>query len=129
MNYLAAMILIGVEMNEPLAYTILVKLMDEEGYKLSGLYEKEMRKLFEISEYLEQWIHAEEPEIELILSSQGLQLGTIFAGPLFTLFANIADLQISLRVLDRVIHNRSYALKQIIKNVISNMKYKIIKST
>lgn len=39
MNYLAALILIGVEMNEPLAFTIFVKLMDEEGYKLSGFYE------------------------------------------------------------------------------------------
>lgn len=39
MNYLAAMILIGVEMNEPLAYAIFVKIMDGEGYKLSGLYE------------------------------------------------------------------------------------------
>jgi hypothetical protein len=39
MNYLAGLILIGVENKEDLAFTILVKLMDEPGFQLSGLYE------------------------------------------------------------------------------------------
>jgi hypothetical protein len=44
MNYLAALILIGVDMREDLAYTIFVKLMNE--HELAGLYDPSLSQLF-----------------------------------------------------------------------------------
>jgi hypothetical protein len=56
MNYLAALILIGVGMDENLAFTILLYLMEKEGYELSGLYEKSLKKLFEFSDHIYSWL-------------------------------------------------------------------------
>jgi hypothetical protein len=50
MNYLASLILIGVEFDEALAFTILTKLMENDGYKLASLYEHNLSGLFEFAE-------------------------------------------------------------------------------
>lgn len=64
MNYLAALILIGVSMKEDLAFTILVKLMESEGYELSGMYEITLRKLFEFTDSIFSWLLGEETQLE-----------------------------------------------------------------
>ena len=54
MNYLAALILIGVDMKEDLAYTIFVKLMNEHG--LSGLYDTGLTKLYEMTDTVHDYL-------------------------------------------------------------------------
>jgi hypothetical protein len=56
MNYLAGLILVGVDMKQDLAFTILVKLMESDGYNLSGLYEQSLRKLFEFTDHIYSWL-------------------------------------------------------------------------
>jgi hypothetical protein len=38
MNYLTALILVGVDMKEDIAFTILMKLMEDKDFDLQGLY-------------------------------------------------------------------------------------------
>jgi hypothetical protein len=67
MNYLTALILVGVNMQEDLAFTILVKLMEGEGYELSGMYEITLRKLFEFTDSIYSWLLGKEAQLEVHL--------------------------------------------------------------
>lgn len=61
MNYLAALILIGVDMREDLAYTIFVKLMNE--HDLAGLYDPSLCRLMAMTQQVHQWLSQNEPDL------------------------------------------------------------------
>lgn len=65
MNYLAAMILIGVEMNEVYAYTILVRLLtfenEDDHFKLGSLYDKNLSGTLSLSASIEDWLRLSHP--------------------------------------------------------------------
>lgn len=69
MNYLASLILLAVEMDQPLAFTILSKLMEDEYFKLEDLYGGSnpipMKKVFDISDQIVGWLHGKEPALGL----------------------------------------------------------------
>jgi len=56
MNFLVALILVGVDMDEFLAFTILDKIMLGEGYNLSGLYESSLSSLYVMSDHIYSWL-------------------------------------------------------------------------
>ena len=60
MNYLAAMILIGVEMNEVYAFTILVRLLrnvnEDDNFVLGSLYDKNLSGTLSLSASIEDWM-------------------------------------------------------------------------
>ncbi len=59
MNYLAGLILIGVNMQEGVAFTILLKLMEGEGFNLHELYGHSLKLLFEFSDCVYSWLLSE----------------------------------------------------------------------
>ena len=63
MNYLAGLILIGVDYNEVSAFAILEKLMGDYG-QLRTLYGGQLIKLFSLSDHIYTWMLEEEPELE-----------------------------------------------------------------
>lgn len=92
MNYLTGLILVGVGMKEDLAFTILIKLMEADGFGLAGLYDPTLKKLFEFADHVYSWLLMERPKLEECFSEAGLPLTTMLASPFMALFANIADL-------------------------------------
>ena len=65
MNYLAAMILIGVEMDEVYAFTILVRLLtfenEDDNFVLGSLYDKNLSGTLSLSASIEDWLHLSHP--------------------------------------------------------------------
>jgi len=126
MNYLAGLILVGVDFDEVTAFTILDKLMNERA-QMASLYEGQLVKLYRLSDAVYSWLLQEEPELEEFLSEQGVPLTTLLAGPFMAIFANIVDIDTALHVLDRLVLQKEDALINIIKQVLSFMKLKMLK--
>jgi hypothetical protein len=65
MNYLAAMILIGVEMDEVYAFTILVRLLtfenEDKNFVLGSLYDKNLSGTLSLSASIEDWLSLSHP--------------------------------------------------------------------
>lgn len=121
MNYLAALILIGTSYDEPLAFTILVKLMlysCDGKHDLSGLYSHSLQSLLDMSDQVYTWLLTEPKmaEIEKYISDSGIPMSTLLAGPFMAIFANLIDLESSLHVLDRLILDGKSALIEIVKH-------------
>ena len=124
---MAGLILIGVEFNEVSAFVILEKILGEYG-QMSSLYDGKLTKLFSLSDHVYSWLLEAEPELEELVSTHGVPLTTLFAGPLMAVFANIfEDPEICLKILDRIILQKEFALISIIKHVFSSMKGELLK--
>lgn len=117
MNYLAGLVLVGVDMKEDLAFTILIRLMEADGFDLAGLYDPTLKKLFEFADHVYSWLLSESPKLEECFREAGLPLTTMLASPFMALFANITGMKTSLHVLDRLIMGKTDALVDIIKFV------------
>lgn len=103
MNFLCGLILIGVDYNEISAFVILERLLGEYG-QLGTIYDCKLTKLFSLSDHVYTWLLTEEPELEELISSHGVPLTTLFAGPLLAVFANIfEDPETCLNIVDRLI--------------------------
>ena len=102
MNFLAGLILIGVDFNELLAFVILDKLLGEYG-QIGQMYEGSLIKLFNLSDHIYSWLLEEEPILEEIITNHGVPLTTLLAGPLMALFANVFEESVCMIVLDRLI--------------------------
>lgn len=124
MNYLAGLILIGVQMREEVAFTILLTLMESDKYRLDGMYQHDLRKLFELTDQIHAWLMSEEPQICELLNY--IPLTTILAGPFMALFANITDLHVSLHVLDRLVLGQIDSLVDIVKSVFRGQKKRLL---
>jgi hypothetical protein len=62
MNYIVALILIGVEMDEVLAFKILRSLMEREiatNFKMQSIYENSLSGLFTMTERIQLWLKLE----------------------------------------------------------------------
>jgi Rab-GTPase-TBC domain len=106
MNYLVAMILIGVEMNEDYAFTILVHLLTypgEDNFKLESLFDTNLSGTHSLSTSIEEWLKQSHPEIAEYLEQFHMRLGFMLSGPFMTFFSNKLDLLNSMHVLDRTI--------------------------
>ena len=64
MNFLAALVLIGVNFNEVSAFIVLDKLLSEQHGQLASLYDSNLTKLFSLSDDVYSWLLEEEPELE-----------------------------------------------------------------
>ena len=64
MNFLAALVLIGVNFNEVSAFIVLDKLLSEQHGQLASLYDSKLTKLFSLSDDVYSWLLEEEPELE-----------------------------------------------------------------
>lgn len=94
MNYLAALILIGVDMKEDLAYTIFVKLMNE--HNLSGLYDPSLSQLYKMTDQVHEWLGLNEPALCEMFQEQGIPLSSVLAGPWMSMMATKLNLFVSL---------------------------------
>ena len=59
MNYLAAMILFGVDMQEDYAFTILVHLLsrvEDDGFKLEALFDSQLSGVLALSSTMQEWL-------------------------------------------------------------------------
>ena len=121
MNYLVGLILIGVDMDEVSAFLILERLLGQHG-QLGSLYAGQLTKLFDMSDHIYTWMLETEPELEQLISSHGVPLTTLLAGPFMAIFANILSIDTCLLVLDRLMLYKEGALIDIIKNVFVEMK-------
>ena len=90
MNFLAGLILIGVDFNELQAFVILEKLMGSYAH-LDQIYGGSLIKLFSLSDHIYSWLLEEEPILEEIISNHGVPLTTLMAGPLMAVFANVFE--------------------------------------
>ena len=128
MNFLAGLILIGVDFDEVSAFVILDRLLSEEHGQLASLYDGKLTKLFSLSDDVYAWMCATEPELEQLVEHHGVPLTTLFAGPLMAVFANIfEDWSTPLKILDRLILQKDFALVSIIKHVFRSMKPQLLK--
>ena len=127
MNFLAGLILIGVDFNEVSAFVILEKLLGEYG-GLASIYDGKLSKLFSLSDHVYSWLLQTEPELEELVSNHGVPLTTLFAGPLMACFSNVFEHpEVPLFILDRLILQKDQALVNIIKFVYRNMKQELLK--
>lgn len=126
MNYLAALLLIGVNMKQDLAFTIMVKLMESPEYDLQALYSPTLKKLFEFADNVYVWLLQELPQLEDHLMQAGIPLTTMLASPFMALFANLTDVETALHVLDRMVLLGAETLVQIVKQVFRGANCKIM---
>lgn len=126
MNYLAGLILIGVDFDQVRAFVIFVHLLGDYA-QLSSLYDGNLTKHFTLSDHVYSWLLAEEPELEQLFSSHEIPITTLFAGPFMAVFANIFDdPDTCLHIVDRLILQKEMALVNIIKHVFKNMKKELL---
>ena len=116
-------------MQEGVAFTILLKLMEGEGFVLHELYGESLKLLFEFSDCVYSWLLSEQPKLEMHLSKCGIPLTTMLASPFMALFANISSQTVSLSVLDRLILYKTDALIDIIKLVLTTASPYLLKLT
>lgn len=64
MNYLAALILVAVKMEEALAFSIMIRLMEGAKHNFARLYEPKLQLLFELTDTVYAWLLIEEPRLE-----------------------------------------------------------------
>ena len=64
------------------------------------------------------WLYNDEHELEQFFESHQLPFTTLTASPFMALFATIVELDVAMRVLDRVILDKSQALTNIMKHVL-----------
>lgn len=130
MNYLAAMILIGVEMNEVYAFTILHRLLtnvnEDDNFSLGSLYDNNLSGMIALSSLIEEWLRSSHPKIYEYLENYQMRLSYMLSGPFMTMFSNKLELAPCLHVLDRVILLGSQALTSIVKNVYAGSEQKIL---
>jgi len=126
MNYLAALILVAVRMDEALAFSILIRLMEGAKHNFARLYEPKLLLLFELTDTVYAWLLSEEPILENKISSAHIPLATMLASPFMGLFANIAPYDVCLRVMDQFVLNGNQAMCNIIKQVLRAQKEKIL---
>ena len=127
MNYLCGLILIGVDFNEVSAFVIFEKLLGEYG-QLASIYDRKLTKLMSLSDHVYTWLLETDPELEELVSTHGVPLATLFAGPLMACFATtFEDPDICLRIIDRLILQKEVALVNIIKHVFKNMRGELLK--
>jgi hypothetical protein len=103
MNYLAALVLVGVGMDEHVAFTIFVALMEHPRYNLKHLYTNRLKGVSDVSEALQAEMEQEMPLVMERVLALKLPMFTYCMTPLVGLFANLLEIDISLHVLDRVI--------------------------
>lgn len=64
MNFLTALILLGVNFDEVSAFILLERLLSEEYGKLCSIYDGKLTRLFSLSDEMYEWLLREEPELE-----------------------------------------------------------------
>jgi hypothetical protein len=118
MNFLAAMVLLGVNFDLKLAFSIFVHLLEDSQFRLKNFYDQEMTKLQEIADSISIWLAGEEPKLMYLFEDAMLPLHTMLAGPLMSLFANVLDFSICLEILDRIILQKTHAFITILQNML-----------
>jgi len=63
--------------------------------------------LYSLADEVQVWLYNEEQELEQFFETHQVPFTTLTAGPFMAMFANIVSLDISMRVLDRVILEKS----------------------
>jgi len=63
MNFFAGMILIGVDFDEVIAFTILVQLMSDQG-GFRNMYSNSLKMLYSLADEVQVWLYNEEQDLE-----------------------------------------------------------------
>lgn len=123
MNYLASLVLIGTGFDEYISFAIIDSLMSGKKHGLSGLYEPNLRSLYEMSDHVYSWLLLDKnSDLERLITVHKLPLTTLLAGPFMTMFANMLDTDTCLQVMDRVVLAGKSALLDVVKNVFKTMQ-------
>lgn len=123
MNFLAALLLLAVN-DEVLAFVLLGKVMKD--LKWREIYLDGLVKLFDLSSQIKKWLKSREKIIAVHMDGHGILLEAQLASPFMGLFANLLPLPLSLRILDRFLYFGEEALVNIVKEVYTTNKMKII---
>ncbi len=123
MNFLAALLLLAVN-DEVLAFVLLGKVMKD--LKWREIYLDGLVKLFDLSSQIKKWLKSREKIIAVHMDCHGILLEAQLASPFMVLFANLLPLPLSLRILDRFLYFGEEALVNIVKEVYTTNKMKII---
>ena len=87
-----------------------------------------LTKLMSLSDHVYTWLLETDPELEELVSTHGVPIATLLAGPLMACFStNFEDQDVCLRILDRLILQKDLALVKIIKHVFKSMRGELFK--
>lgn len=90
MSFLAALVLMIIEDDEALAWTVFVKLLNICDWRRLYLYQTP--KLFELTKTIRDFIKIQMPQVNLLMNQHNLILESLFASPFLTLFSNLVPI-------------------------------------
>ena len=119
MNFLAALLYVAVG-DEVIAFALLIKVMNDLRWR--EIYADKMALLIELTQKVKKWLVRHQKAIAVHLDACEVILEAQLSSPFMGFFANIVNLDMSLRVLDRFLWSGSRALMQIVKRSFSAQK-------
>ena len=102
MSFIAAIILMVIENDEPLAWMVFAKILSVTS-DWRRMYGENTPKLFEITKTLRAFIRSDLPKMHQKLNEFNVILESLFASPMLTIFANLIPVENAIKVLDRFI--------------------------
>jgi Rab-GTPase-TBC domain len=102
MSFIAAIILMVIDTDESLAYTVFIKLL-ESASDWWRMYTENTPKLFEVTSSLRKFIKKELPQMHQKLNEYNVILESLFASTMLTIFSNTIPVEDALKVIDRYI--------------------------
>lgn len=108
MSFIAALILLVIDDDEALAWTVFTKLLCTDNVSdWRRFYGENTPKLFEFSKLMREYIKVELPRLQKCLVLHNIILESLFASPLLTFFSNLIPVNDALRVLERFMFGNS----------------------
>ena len=101
MNFLAALLYLAVG-DEIIAFNLLIKVMHDLNWR--EVYLDQLVKLVSLTKKFKNWLLIEQKIIAVHLDYCGVILEAQLSSPFMGIFANLIDLDSSLRVLDRFLY-------------------------
>jgi len=126
MSFLAAIVLMVIESDEALAWTVFIKLLTECS-DWRRFYGENTPKLFEVTKNLREYMKKEMPKLSRYLNEQNVILESLFASPLLTMFGNLIPISEALRVIDRYILDGEEAIYNIMKHLLKSKEQDMLK--
>ena len=102
MSFIAAIILMVIDTDETLAYTVFLKLLESVS-DWWRMYSENTPKLFEVTSGLRTFIKRELPLTHQKLNEHNVILESLLASTMLTMFANTIPVEDALKVIDRFI--------------------------
>ena len=123
MNFLAALLYLAVG-DEIIAFNLLIKVMFDINWR--EVYLDQLVKLVSLTKKFKSWLLREQKILAVHLDYCGVILEAQLSSPFMGIFANLIDLEQSLRVLDRFLYFGEAGIVEIVKQAFLSQKLKIL---